>query len=126
MAKNYNYTEYLSSQLTKAGNLRRNMTKAERHLWYDYLKNHPAKFYRQRIIDRYIADFYCSSAKLVIELDGNQHYTDSGIEKDSYRTMILEKYGLYVLRFSNHEIEFYFEGVCNTIDRIINERKITG
>lgn len=126
MAKNYDYTGYMSSQLIKARSLRKNMTKTEKHLWYDFLKDYPVKFYRQRIIDRYIADFYCSAAKLVIELDGNQHFSDTGIERDRYRTMILNKYGLYVLRFSNHEIEYRFEFVCGTIDRFIKEKLSTG
>ena len=92
------------------------MTRQERHLWYSFLKKYPVKFYRQRIIDHYIADFYCSKAKLVIELDGSQHYTDEGKEYDRIRTDILERYGLEVMRFSNSDIDRNFAAVCATID----------
>ena len=102
--------------------LRRNMTRQERHLWYDFLRHYPVKIYKQRIIDEYIVDFYCHSARLVIELDGSQHYTDSGKEHDAARTKTLAKYGIYVLRFSNNEVDNQFEGVCRMIDTVISER----
>ena len=95
--------------------LRKEMTKEERHLWYDFLRQHPLKFYRQKPIGNYIADFYCLSAKLVIELDGGQHYEPSGQEKDQERTQALESMGLHVLRFSNLDVMQNFEGVCQTI-----------
>ena len=75
-----------------AKELRKNMTKEERHLWYDFLKNYPVRFLRQKIIGNYIVDFYCSKANLVIELDGSQHYEESGIVSDLKRTEFLEKY----------------------------------
>ena len=93
------------------------MTRQERHLWYSFLKKYPVKFYRQRVIDHYIADFYCSKAKLIIELDGSQHYTDEGREYDRIRTDILERYGLEVMRFSNSDIDRNFAAVCDTIDK---------
>ena len=102
--------------------LRRNMTRKEKHLWYDFLRYYPVKIYKQRIIDNFIADFYCHSARLVIELDGSQHYTSQGKTHDAARTEILERYGLYVLRFSNRDVDKNFEGVCQMIDRVINER----
>lgn len=102
--------------------LRRNMTKQEKHLWYDYLQKYPIKIYKQKIIDNYIADFYCHQAKLVIEIDGSQHYTDEGEHYDKQRTEKLEKYGIKVLRFSNLDIEDRFDGVCYVIDKTINER----
>lgn len=102
--------------------LRRNMTKQEKHLWYDYLQKYPIKIYKQKIIDNYIADFYCHQAKLVIEIDGSQHYTDKGKYYDEQRTEKLEKYGIMVLRFSNLDIDNKFEGVCYVIDKTINER----
>ena len=102
--------------------LRRNMTRQEKHLWYNFLRYYPIKIYKQRIIDNFIADFYCHSARLVIELDGSQHYTDQGKKHDAARTEILEKYGIYVLRFSNKDIDENFNGVCQMIDRIIVER----
>ena len=102
--------------------LRRNMTRQEKHLWYDFLRYYPVKIYKQRIIDNFIADFYCHSARLVIELDGSQHYTSQGKAHDAARTEILERYGIYVLRFSNRDVDKNFEGVCRMIDRVINER----
>ncbi|MBR2460623.1 MAG: endonuclease domain-containing protein [Clostridia bacterium] len=102
--------------------LRRNMTRQEKHLWYDFLRYYPVKIYKQRIIDNFIADFYCHSARLVIELDGSQHYTSHGKAHDAARTEILERYGIYVLRFSNRDVDKNFEGVCRMIDRVINER----
>ena len=98
------------------------MTRQEKHLWYDFLRYYPIKIYKQRIIDDFIADFYCHVARLVIELDGSQHYTDDGKESDEKRTQILEQYGLYVLRFSNKEVDDNFDGVCKMIDKVINER----
>ena len=102
--------------------LRRNMTRQEKHLWYDFLRYYPVKMYKQRIIDNFIADFYCHSARLVIELDGSQHYTIQGKEHDEARTEILEEYGIHVLRFSNKDVDDNFEGVCRMIDKVINER----
>jgi very-short-patch-repair endonuclease len=72
--------------------LRRNMTRQERRLWYDFLRSYPVKFTRQKILGRFIADFYCASARLVIELDGSQHYEDEGLRKDADRTALLESF----------------------------------
>ena len=108
--------------LTTAKALRRNMTRQEKHLWYDFLRQYPVKIYRQRVIDRYIADFYCHQARLVIELDGSQHYTEEGILHDEERTKILNTYGISVLRFSNRDVDDNFRGVCEYIDKIIKER----
>lgn len=108
--------------LNMAKILRRNMTKQEKHLWYDFLQKYPVKMYKQRIIGDYIADFYCHQARLVIELDGSQHYTDEGRAHDDERTTFLEKNGLKVLRFSNLDIDNRFDGVCYVIDKTISER----
>ena len=108
--------------LNAAKALRRNMTRQERHLWYDFLQNYPIKIYKQRIIDNYIADFYCHSARLIIELDGSQHYTVEGASYDNARTRVLEQYGLSVLRFSNHDLDTNFYGVCCMIDKVIKDR----
>lgn len=108
--------------LNTAKILRRNMTDQEKRLWYNFLKNYPTKLYKQRIIENFIVDFYCHSARLVIELDGSQHYTLKGKNHDAERTKILEKYGLYVLRFSNQDIDKNFNGVCHMIDKTIQER----
>ena len=102
--------------------LRRNMTKQEKRLWYDFLQHYPVKIYKQRIIDNFIADFYCHQAKLIIEIDGAQHYTPEGRSYDEARTEILEQYGLSVIRFSNSDIDDKFEGVCYTIEEAIKER----
>ena len=108
--------------LDNAKSLRKNMTKQEKHLWYDFLRDYPVKIYKQKIIDNYIVDFYCHQAKLVIEVYGAQHYTPDGKSYDQYRTEILERYGLLVLRFTNGDINERFYGVCYVIDKTIKER----
>ena len=95
--------------------LRRNMTREERHLWYDFLKTLPRTVHRQKVIGPYIVDFYCAAAKLVIELDGEQHYTSSGKAADSQRDAYLRSLGLTVVRYSNLDIQQNFEGVCTDI-----------
>jgi len=110
--------------LQKANDLRRAMTRQEKHLWYDFLSKYPIKIYRQRVIDNFIADFYCHKARLVIEIDGAQHYSPDGRTYDEHRTEILQKYGLTVLRFTNFDIEKQFQGVCYVIDRAIREKVI--
>ena len=124
MGRDYHFTGYNHRMLEQARKLRREMTKQERHLWYDYLKHYPVKFFRQRSIDRYIVDFYCSQAKLIVELDGSQHYTEDGLLYDSIRTEILERYGLAFLRFTNAEVDEYFEAVCMMIDQCVTKRCI--
>ncbi|MGN0542599.1 MAG: endonuclease domain-containing protein [Acutalibacteraceae bacterium] len=95
--------------------LRKNMTKEERHLWYDFLKELPVNFNRQKVIGNYIVDFYCAKAKIVIELDGSQHYYDEGKEKDLKRDRFLSSLGLTVLRYSNDDVNNSFESVCQDI-----------
>ena len=102
--------------------LRKNMTKQEKRLWYDYMAKHTVRWYKQRIIDNFIVDVYCSKAKLVVELDGSQHFTEQGEAYDKERTAILESYGIKVVRFSNYDVDSNFEGVCLEIDRIVKER----
>ena len=104
-----------SNLLKYARQLRKDMTKEERHLWYDFLKDCPAKFYKQKIVGNYILDFYCEQAKLDIELDGWQHYEEDGQEYDRRRTEYLESLGIRVMRFSNNEIKQNFRGVCEAI-----------
>ena len=108
-----------------AKTLRKNMTKEERHLWYDYLREHPIRFIRQKIISNYIADFYCAKAKLVIELDGSQHFEEEQIEYDKKRTETFKYFGIDVVRIPNNEINKNFKGVCDYIDDII-KLKIEG
>ena len=105
-----------------AKTLRKNMTKEERHLWYDFLRNYPIRFLRQKVIDRYIVDFYCHDAKLIIELDGSQHFEEQNRDKDQVRTMELKSRGLEVIRIPNNEINQNFRGVCDYIDMIVNSR----
>ena len=95
--------------------LRRNMTQEERHLWYDFLKPLPYTVHRQKVIGPYIVDFYCAAAKLVIELDGSQHYTPDGKADDARRDSYLHNHGLTVVRYSNLDIQQNFEGVCTDI-----------
>ena len=92
------------------------MTKEERHLWYDFLRSYPVKFTRQKVLGKYIADFYSAEAKLIIELDGSQHYEEESRTKDQERTMFLEAYGLKVIRIPNNEVMHNFRGVCEYID----------
>ena len=101
------------------------MTKEERKLWYDYLRNYPYQFRRQVAFGNYILDFYCAAAKLAIELDGSQHYEQEGQEYDSRRTAYLNRAGIMVLRFSNTDVMRNLTGVCQMIDMTINERIIT-
>jgi len=98
-----------------AQRLRREMTAEERHLWYDFLKGLPVTFNRQKVMGNYIADFYCASAKLVIELDGSQHYEEEGRTADLIRDEWMRKQGLSVLRFSNADVNRRFQSVCEEI-----------
>ncbi len=107
--------EYQKKNISLAKILRRNATKQEKHLWYDFLSNYPIRFQRQKAIADFIVDFYCHKAKLVIEIDGSQHGTEEGIEQDEYRTAILEEYGLRILRFTNQQIDKKFRVVCERI-----------
>ena len=104
-----------------ARQLRKEMTKEERHLWYDFLRTYPVRFSRQKILGKYIADFYSAEAKLVIELDGSQHYENRNMEKDKERTAFLESYGLKVLRIPNNEVSRNFQGVCEHIDTVVRQ-----
>ena len=101
--------------------LLKEMTKEERHLWYDYLRTHPVRFSRQKILGKYIADFYSAEAKLVIELDGSQHYEDENTEKDTERTTFPEGYGLTVIRIPNNEVSRNFQDVCEYIDAAVKQ-----
>ena len=99
-----------------AKQLRNNMTKEERHLWYDFLKDYPVRFQRQKVLGKYIADFYCAAAKVVIELDGSQHYETEEREKDAARTAYLQGYDLRIIRIPNNAVMRNFYGVCEYID----------
>ena len=111
-----------NTQLENARQLRKEMIPRERKLWYLFLRKYPIKIYKQRIIGRFIVDFYCASAGLVIELDGSQHYEPQGIAYDEERSAFLSTLGLEVLRFSNRDIDRDFRGVCEQIDMTIQNR----
>ena len=111
--------DYNKNNIVLAKNLRKNATKQENHLWYDFLSKYEIRFQRQKAIDNFIADFYCHEAKLIIEIDGSQHYTEDGRQKDEFRTEVLETYCLKVIRFTNHQINTNFRGVCDYIDYIV-------
>ena len=98
------------------------MIPQEKKLWYQFLKKYPVRFNRQRPIDKFVVDFYSSKANLVIELDGSQHYEENKKREDEERTRIINSYGIDILRFSNHDIDTNFEGVCMQIDKIISEK----
>ena len=105
-----------NSELTDyAQALRKNMTKEEKKLWYDFLKNLPYSVHRQKAIGNYIVDFYCAETKTVIELDGSQHYEDDGVLHDKERDAYLNGLGITVLRYSNRDVNTNFNGVCDDI-----------
>ena len=115
-------TQKHNPALTKnAKALRKNMTKEERRLWYDFLRTYPVRFLRQKVIDWYIVDFYCHSARLIIELDGSQHYEAQGLLRDRIRTERIEDRGLTVLRIPNNEVNYNFDGVCEYIDLAVKK-----
>ena len=104
-----------------AKQLRKEMTKEERHLWYDFLRSYPVRFSRQKVLGKYIADFYSAEAKMVIELDGSQHYEPDNIQKDNERTEFLKGYGLKIIRIPNNEVAQNFRGVCEYIDAAVKQ-----
>lgn len=113
---------YRQDLIQQAKRLRKQGTKQEKHLWYDYLRTYPVRFQRQKTIRGFIVDFYCHAAKLVIELDGVQHNEAQGRAYDRERTAILESYHLVVVRFSNQQIDRNFSEVCAQIDQIVKQR----
>ena len=113
--------DYNKKNIILAQNLRKRATPQEKHLWYDFLSKYEIRFQRQKAIDNFIADFYCHKAKLIIEIDGSQHRTEKGQEKDEFRTSILEGYGLKVIRFTNRQIDNYFDAACKYIDSVVKD-----
>ena len=113
--------KYNENLIANAKSLRKNMTKEERHLWYDFLRSYPIKFRRQAVINKYIVDFYCPEAKLIIELDGSQHFEEKEIQYDEERTIFLEQYGLTVIRIANNSINQQFKEVCEYIDICVKQ-----
>ena len=113
---------YNGNLIKTAKSLRKNMTPQEKHLWYDFLRSYPVRFQRQKTIKSFIADFYCHKAKLIVEIDGSQHFSEQGMAYDNERTNILKKFDLEVIRFSNYDVNTNFEGVCVEIDRVVKRR----
>lgn len=116
------FQKHNSSLTAKAKSLRKNMTKEERKLWYLFLRDYPVRILRQKVIGNYIVDFYCSKAKLAIELDGEHHYFTDNLKIDSFRTSQIKKYGIDVIRFGNYEVNKEFRAVCEAIDLEIMAR----
>lgn len=113
--------KYNKALVSPAKHLRKNMTPEERHLWYDFLRSYPIRFSRQKILGKYIADFYCAQAKLVIELDGSQHFDEAGLAYDAQRDAFLQGYDITVLRSPNNEVNHNFQGVCEHIARLVQQ-----
>ena len=114
--------EGLLENRRRAQQLRKNQTKEERHLWYDFLKTYPIQFKRQYSIGVYYVDFYCYRAKLIVELDGSQHCTEEALLYDRQRTAYLESQGFKVLRISNLDVWKNFRGVCEQIHNEVEGR----
>jgi very-short-patch-repair endonuclease len=110
---------YNPDLVARAKELRKSMTDPEKKLWEGYLRNHRFRFFRQRPIDHFIVDFYCAGAKLIIELDGEPHFSSEGKGRDEERTGILEGYGLRMQRFTNAEVMRKFEWVCERIEILL-------
>lgn len=106
---------YNPSLIGRARAMRRKMTVAEKRLWYDGLQCLPYRFRRQRPIGRFIVDFYCPELKLVIEVDGESHFSDQGLAYDDERTSFLESLGLKVMRFANSDVMNCLESICDQI-----------
>lgn len=113
---------YDHGNVQRARVLRKNMTPWERKLWFCFLKTYPVRFQGQKVIDKYIVDFYCAKARLAIELDGGGHYFPQERIKDEARTKALEQHGLKVVRFCNLDVDKNFYGVCTVIDSEVKER----
>ena len=109
------FIPYRRNLKANAQSLRRDPTPAERKLWFEFLRDLPVRFTRQKPLGRYIADFYCASRLLVIEVDGDSHFSDRGARSDGERTAVLEAQGIRVIRVTNLEVMEQFEGVCQRI-----------
>ena len=112
---------YNKANIPLAKELRKHMTPWERKLWYDFLRDYPLRFQRQKAIGEYIVDFYCAKARLVVELDGGGHYTAKQEEKDKLRTRELEAMNLKVVRICNLDIDHNFKNVCKYIDMYVKK-----
>ena len=107
---------------TASQSLRKNATKEENLLWYNFLRTYKPQFRRQYVVGNYIVDFYCHKAHLVVELDGSQHCDPAEIAYDQARTEYLQSQGVDVLRLSNLDVVRQFGNVCAYIDHIVKLR----
>jgi very-short-patch-repair endonuclease len=98
------FVPYKRNLKRRAQALRRDPSPAERKLWYEFLRSHPRKFTRQKPLGRYIADFYCSQLALVVEVDGDSHFSERARGRDSARSAAIAAYGIRVMRFTNREV----------------------
>ena len=112
------FIAYRRNLTTRSRSLRRDPTPAEKKLWFEFLREQPEKFTRQKPLGRYIADFYCSARRLVVEVDGNSHFVDDG-RRDAGRTAALAALGVQVIRFTNEDVMQRFEGVCMEIQKAL-------
>jgi very-short-patch-repair endonuclease len=112
---------YNADLVFRAKTMRKNPTLAERKLWQNCLRNLPMRFLRQRLIEHFIVDFYCAALRLVIEVDGDSHFSEQGEAYDAERSAILEGYGLSVVRFTNRQVLEEFEGVCHVIEKLLTK-----
>ena len=103
--------------------MRKNQTSEEKKVWYQILKGRVPKFHRQRIIGNYIVDFFCPKLKLIIEIDGYQHFYEENKEYDQKRTEYLEGLGFYVLRFENTDVNKDIEEVRYIINNVCDARE---
>lgn len=103
--------------------LKKDMTPQERKLWHQFLKSYEFPFVTQKVMGNYILDFYCKRLHLSIELDGSQHFEPRNLAYDRIRTIFLETKGIKELRFTNHEVDYEFEGVCEVIHREAQKRR---
>ncbi|WP_414575888.1 endonuclease domain-containing protein [Anabaena sp. CCY 9402-a] len=113
---------YNPKLVERAKELRKNMTLAEKKLWYKYLRDFQFRIFRQRPIDHFIVDFYCPTLQVVIEIDGDSHFTDEGQDYDLERTRILEGYGLKIIRFTNSQVLHQFDSVCEEIQGLVTSK----
>ena len=114
---------YNGKNVVLAKSLRKRATRQEKRLWYDFLKNYDVSFQRQKAIGDYIVDFYYPSLKIAIEIDGNQHYSKEGIEKDRIRTCEINNQGVQVIRITNRQIDMHFNEICEYLNNEIQKMK---
>ena len=116
--------EYQKHLKANSRKLRVSMTDAEQLLWKHIRRKQirGLTFNRQKPIRNFVVDFYCAKAKLVIEIDGGQHFEEKHLQKDIGRDNELSKLGLLVLRFDNRQVLLETGAVLFEIDRVVSDR----